>query len=295
MPELPEVKTIVNQLRPKIIGRKIIDFWFAPDFRPKNISLVDFKNKLKNRRFTSINQRGKNLIFHLEGGLVMLIHLKLTGHFLLGRWQLTSKEPIAQNPELSQDPANKYLRFILILDNGEMLALSDLRKFAKVMLVKESEVSSLKDLNLGPEPIAPDFNFNKFKELFLKVQKRRPRQKIKALLMDQKFLAGIGNIYSDEILFEAKISPLRPISQISPPDLERLFRAMGKILNEAIKKGGSTVGFGDYRNLYGQPGKYSSYLKVYRRTNEKCFRCGHLIKQIKFGSRSSYYCPYCQK
>lgn len=289
MPELPEVETVVRDLRktqPPILGAEFLDVW--TDFekivkRPKNFE--KFRNEIKRKRIKNIWRRGKNILFDLSEDKTLLIHQKLTGHLLLGRWKKTDNKWKPPPGPLSEK-INTYIHLLFTLDNGQMLALSDLRKFAKVGLLNQGELK--KELSsLGPEPLKKSFTFEKFKEAMPK------RGKIKQVLMDQKVIAGIGNFYSDEILWEAKIDPFRDVSKLKEKNLREIFKAMKKILSLAIKLGGESIS--DFRKPSGEKGYYDRERKVYRREGEKCFRCSGVIKRIKIGGRNAHFCPKCQK
>ena len=231
MPELPEVEAIVRDLNKEIIGRKILNAW--TDF-PRNIkfpkTFEEFKRKIKDKKIEKVWRRGKNIIIELSGGLTLLIHQKLTGHLLIGKWKLENRRwvPLTKGP--LEEPVNKFIHLIFWLDNEKMLVLSDLRKFAKVMLVKTKKLSGLEDLkNLGPEPLEKSFSFEKFKKILQKSQ-----GKIKQVLMDQSVIAGIGNIYSDEILWKAKIHPFKEVKQLSDEELKKIYLVMREILLKAM-------------------------------------------------------------
>jgi len=290
MPELPEVETIVRDLQKEVLGRAFIDVW--TDFKkiiklPK--SFEQFKKEIKGKKIQKIWRRGKNILINLSKNNTLLIHQKLTGHLLLGKWQQKEGKWEATIPgPLKEDPMNKFLHLIFWLDNNQMLALSDLRKFAKVELLNkdtlEKELSSF-----GPEPLDKDFTFEKFKEVLDKKRKG----KIKQVLMDQEVIAGIGNIYSDEILWKAKIHPFKEIKQLSDEEIKRIYNAMREILPKAIKLGGESIS--DFRRISGQRGYFDKERKVYRRKGEKCSRCGTIIKRVKLASRSAHFCPHCQQ
>lgn len=291
MPELPEVETIVRDLNQKVLGRTFVDLW--ADFkklikRPKDFK--KFKKEIKGRKIEKIRRRAKNILFDLSGNKTLLIHQKLTGHLLLGKWQWEKGGWVSKVPgPLSQDPMNRFLHLIFWLDNGQMLALSDLRKFAKVELWERKELSQSKDIqSLGPEPLEKDFTFKKFKECL-----KNKKGKIKQVLMDQTVIAGIGNIYSDEILWGAKIHPLKEISKLSEDKLKKVYQIIKKILKKAIKVKGESIS--DFRTLSGEKGGFDPLRKVYRREGEKCSRCATIIKRLKLVGRSAHYCPKCQK
>jgi len=269
MPELPEVETTVSELRKKIIGKKILKVWtdlekmFKPDF-------LAFKKGIIGQIIKEISRRGKNIILKLSSGKYILVHQKLTGSLLYGT-----------------EMKNPYIHLILFLDKGR-LALSDLRKFAKVAFIPDLE--NYPDYkNLGPEPLSQEFSLEKFEEII-----KKSKGKIKKVLMDQNKIAGIGNIYSDEILFEARISPLRETQKLKARETKILYLSIKKILEKAIEAKGASVS--DYRRLSGEKGSFAKFLKVYRREGEPCpRRCGGKVQRLKFGGRSAHFCPRCQK
>ena len=291
MPELPEVETIVKDLKLKVLQRTFIDFW--TDFEklikfPKYFK--EFKKSIIGLRIEKVSRRGKNIIFDLSRGKVLLIHQKMTGHLLLGKWEKTgSSWKAAVSGPIADDPMNRFLQLIFMLDNGQMLALSDVRKFAKVELREAKDFYSSKYFNdLGPEPLDKKFSLDDFKA---RIQERKG--KIKQILMDQSVIAGIGNIYADEILWQAKISPFRPANKIFGQEMKLMYLAMKEILKKAIKARGSSMS--DYRTLSGEKGKFQLMRKVYRRTGEKCPVCGGKIKREVIGGRSAHFCPACQR
>jgi formamidopyrimidine-DNA glycosylase len=286
MPELPEVETTVRQLQRKVRGRTFIDVW--TDFKKiikRPSSLEKFKEMMKGRKIQRVWRRGKNIIFDLSSHYSLLVHQKLTGHFLLGEWG--KKGNIWQPPPgpLS-DKVNTYIHLLFTFDNGQQLALSDLRKFAKAELFNKNELKEELS-SLGPEPLDESFTLETFKKIL-----RRVRGKIKQVLMDQTVIAGIGNIYSDEILWQAKTHPFKETSQLSEKELRNIYQAMRKILPLAIKLCGESIS--DYRTLSGEAGFFDKARKVYRREGEKCSRCGKIIKRIKLAGRSAHFCPNCQ-
>jgi len=292
MPELPEVETTVLDLRKKVLKRTFVDVWIDPALLKKGgamklpNSFEQFRKEIKGEKIEKIWRRGKNILFDFSGNKTLLIHQKLTGHLLLGYWILDNGywRPKTKGP--LQEKINTYIHLLFTLDNGKMLVLSDLRKFAKVELLDkktlEKELSSL-----GPEPLEKDFTFEKFKECLSKKKGR-----IKQVLMDQKVIAGIGNIYSDEILWMAKIHPFKKVKRLSDEEIKRIYRAMREILPKAIELGGESIP--DFRRISGEKGGFDPLRKVYRREGEKCSRCGTIIKRLKLDGRSAHFCPMCQ-
>jgi formamidopyrimidine-DNA glycosylase len=336
MPELPEVQTIVDDLNKKVIGRRITGVWFDV---PKIISIIlgadkrgtirgttqkqeefkqFFERQIKGLKIIDVKRRGKNILIYLINPksearnskqiqnskfkiqkFLLLIHQKLTGHLLIGKWQIikvksqkSKVKSLLKGP--LQEKVNNYIRLIFYLDNGWQLALSDLRKFAKVLFGPKEEIENLPDLKkIGPEPLEKSFTFAKFKDRVLYSDGRFRTQKIKQVLMDQEVIAGIGNIYSDEILWQAKIHPFIPANKLKADKLRSLYLAMRQILQKAVKLRGASIS--DYRDTEGKPGRYAEVRQAYQREGEPCERCQTLIKRVKIGGRSSHYCPKCQK
>jgi len=289
MPELPEVETTVRNLNKKVLGRTFVDVW--TDFKniiKKPESFEEFKNQIRGRKIRRVWRRGKNILLDLSGDKTLLIHQKLTGHLLYGTWGIENGiwKPSEKGP--LEEKVNTYIHLLFNLDNGKTLALSDLRKFAKAELLSKEELG--KELSiLGPELLEKNFTFEKFKETILK-----KKGKIKQVLMDQTVIAGIGNIYSDEILWEAKIHPFKEIKKLSDEEIKKIYEAIKKILNRAIKLKGDSMS--DYRLITGEKGGYQKFQKVYRQEGNPCKRLdGGIIKRVKIGGRSAHFCPICQK
>jgi len=297
MPELPEVQTTVNGLNKKVLNRAFIDVW--SDW-PKTVKLPKdfevFKKEIKNKKIKKIWRRAKNVIFDLSDGYSLLVHQKMTGHLLVGNWKLKNGkwEPI-KNKALN-DPMNRFIHLMFFMDGGKMLALSDLRKFAKVELWKTDELLNSKEFNnLGPEPLEKSFSFEKFKSVILGSPPplKLRRGKIKQIIMDQSVIAGVGNIYASESLWHAKIHPEKIVAKLSDKEFKLLYEAIKKVLELGVKLGGES--FSDYRKPDGTKGDFDTERKAYKRENQKCRRCKTKIKRIKFDGRSAFFCPHCQK
>lgn len=310
MPELPEVQTIVSQLSKEIPGLTIRDVW--SDW-PKMLQVVgdkkhlkvkrnikkirdartaaileEFKNQVVGKKIERCERKAKNIFIYLTNGGLLLIHQKMTGHLLLGKWKFegASVIPLVKGP--LEEKVNSFIHLIFYLSDGRMLALSDLRKFAKVVVGPAQRVLALPEIaKLGPDPLDKSFRFSEFQSLISK-----ERRKIKQVLMDQEVISGIGNIYSDEILWQAKIHPYLPANKINETRLKEMFGAMKKILKFAIKAGGDSMS--DFRNIYGVSGKFQDYHNAYGREGKKCKRCLSAIKRAKLGGRSAHFCPKCQ-
>ena len=289
MPELPEVETIVRDLRKEVLHRTFIDIWTDAKGMIKKDTFESFKKKIIKKEIVGVRRRAKNILVDLSDDYILLIHQKIAGHLLLGKWKIekgiwTSEK---EGPLLT-DPINKYLHVVFILDDKRQLALSDARKFAKVELWKKEELENSKEfLKLGPEPLEKDFTLPIFKKLF-----EKKKGKIKQVLMDQNFISGIGNIYASEILFKAKIHPEEEIKNLKDEDLKNIYTAMREILEKAIELRGDS--FSDFRTLYGEKGGAQSMNKVYQKENKPCPRCGGMIKRITQGGRGTFFCPKCQ-
>ncbi|OGN27412.1 MAG: hypothetical protein A2941_01060 [Candidatus Yanofskybacteria bacterium RIFCSPLOWO2_01_FULL_49_17] len=318
MPELPEVETIVRDLRPKLVGLRLRDAWvdkekvlrqvIDPDGTVGTGGLKWFNKEIKNKKILSVRRRAKYIVMDIEGPRTIFIHQKISGHLLYGKWiplevrrpkgtsaghakrqtgPLTGWMSAIPGP-LRDDPKNRFIRFVLNLSNGHQLALSDLRRFGKVILVNDRELEYLREIKkLGPEPL--EMGYGEFKKRFGSAS-RRKRGRIKQVLMDPTFVAGIGNIYSDEILWHAGIHPLERVEKLTDPEIKRIFAYTKKVLTEAIRRKGSSMD--DYRRPTGQKGSFQDVQKAYHRTKEKCSkRDGGIIHRLKIGGRSAHYCP----
>ena len=272
MPELPEVETIAQSLSSKLKSLEIssIRIIFPPVLRNEDLTII---NDLKGRKVVGVRRRAKMLLIDFERNLSLLIHLKMTGQLLF-------------YPR--EEPLDKHTHFVLSFKDGKNeLRFRDVRKFGFISCLRTFDASCADELeNLGPEPLA--IKFSQFKKLF---QGRKAR--LKSLLLNQYFIAGIGNIYADEILFQAKLHPLIPASHLGDEDLKRLFKAVRDVLRKAIIHKGSSIR--SFTNDEGKRGEFQDYHKVYGRESLSCFICGEKIKRLRLGGRSSFFCPRCQK
>jgi len=290
MPELPEVETTIRGLKSKVQKRIFIDVWSDWEKtikKPK--SFLEFKKEIKNKKIKNIWRRAKNIIFDLSGDYSLLVHQKMTGHLLVGKWIFENKKWVPKTKGPLQDPYNRFIHLVFFFDNNTMMALSDVRKFAKVELWKTKDLLNSETFkNLGPEPLEKTFTFNKFKEVL-----KRKRGKIKQILMDQNIIAGIGNIYASEALWYAKIHPQKETFKLNEKELKSLYQSIKKVLESSVKLGGES--FSDYRKPDGTKGGFDTERKAYKREGQKCYRCKTKIKRIKFAGRSAFFCPNCQK
>jgi len=221
--------------------------------------------KLDGKKIVGVRRRAKLLIIDFADESSLVFHLKLTGQLIF------NGEP------------SKFTRHVFKFDDGSSLIFNDMRKFGWWKKVKNT-----KSLESGFGPEAFEVDLKGFKNIL----EKRPNAKIKPLLMDQKFIAGIGNIYSDEILFAASVQPLRRAKSLTPKEIKAIWLNIGKILKKAIENRGTSER--DYIDAMGKKGDYLKYLKVYRKEGQKCPRCSGAVKRIKMGSRSAHYCPKCQ-
>lgn len=290
MPELPEVQTTVNFLKPKLVGKRFVDVWSDWEKTIKQTGgLKNLKKEIKNKKIVNVYRRAKFIVIDIEGDKSLFIHQKISGHLLYGKWQFKNKAWTAtRRGPLKDDPENKYIRVVFNLSNGYQLALADLRRFGKIILVKDKDVSSIKEVrDLGPEPL--DIEFKDFRELFGSAGWRK-KGRLKQVLMDPFFIVGIGNIYADEILWKTGLHPLTRVENLNDKDLKNIFRHTGEILEKAIKMGGSSVD--DYRMPSGEMGRFQDIHNAYQQTGEKCHKKdGGTIERIKIGGRSAHFCP----
>ncbi|TSC77956.1 MAG: Formamidopyrimidine-DNA glycosylase [Parcubacteria group bacterium Gr01-1014_24] len=268
------------------MGLKIKDVWTdlaTKDKRQKD-SVANqkffavFRKEVSGRKILSIERRAKNILINISGGKTILIHLKMTGHLLYGDYK--------------KDPMNRFIHFKISFNNKEQLYFSDMRKFGKITLLDTKTAHETKHLNnIGPEPLEKNFTLGNLKECLNK----KPNGKIKTVLMDQSVIAGIGNIYSDEILWRAGVHPERKVAKIKDEELKIMFKAMKEILSKGIDFGGDSMS--DYRNIYGLPGRFQLHHEAYQRTGEKCrkSRCKGIITRKVINGRSAHFCFVHQK
>lgn len=307
MPELPEVHTTSTGLNKKTKGLIIKDVWtnYNSPFHvgKDNIKNPEFFKKFKKlvvgKKIVDVSRRAKNVLIHLSNNYTILIHMKMTGHIMYGSYKLDSlieKDPwVPANPKKDialADPFNRYIRFVISFSNGKQAVLSDMRKFAKVLLIETDKLAASPDLReLGPEPLSEKFDLKTFGE---RIQ-MRPTGKIKSVLMDQHLIAGIGNIYSDEILWRAGVHPEKRVEKIDEASIKKMFTATKETLKKGIDFGGDSMS--DYRNIDGERGKFQAKHEAYRRTGKSCRKkgCSGIILRKVIGGRSAHYCSVHQK
>jgi len=272
MPEIAEVETVRNTLKQRILNKKIKDVKIIYSKMIES-NLNDFKNILIGNSFKDINRIGKWLIFDL-GEHYLLSHLRMEGKYFLK----TSKEQI-----------EKHEHIIFTFDDDTDLRYHDTRKFGRMNLIKKEDLyntEAIKKQGYEPfdEKLTSDYLLEKFKG------KKLP---MKTLLLDQTIISGLGNIYADEVLFAAKINPLKTGSEVTKEECERIINSSKVIIKEAIEMGGTTIK--SYTSSLGVTGRFQQKLKAHKKEGEPCSICGKPIKRIKVGGRSTYYCESCQK
>lgn len=298
MPELPEVYTTVTGLQKNIVGLKITKIWsgvfsehklFHRTIKNKKY-FTSFKKNVLDAKVISVGQIAKNILINLDNGFTIVIHMKMTGHLLFGKWKLEKDEwkPVDKNSALN-DRYNRHIRVVFTFSNNKQLAFCDSRKFGTIEIFKTKETENgFKGIAMSP--LDKNFSEKEVKEKLLKSSRD-----IKTLLMDQKIIGGIGNIYSDEMLFKAHIMPTRKSKSLSEGEWKLLFKNMKEVLKKGIEFGGDSMS--DYRNIFGEKGSYQNKHLVYGRVRQKCLtkNCRGIIKKKKIGGRSANFCDKCQK
>ena len=274
MPELPEVETVARDLRrhlllpdapaPRIVGARVS--W---ERTLRNMTPDTFAEAVRGRRIEAIGRRGKQLVLDLADGAFLTIHLKMTGQLFVVR---------------ADRPVDPYERLALALDDGRELRFRDIRKFGRVGLYLADDDPFDE---VGPEPLDPAFTLAAFRG---RIRGRRAR--LKPLLVDQAFLAGVGNIYADEALWRARLHPLRSAATLRPADERQLYVHLRAVLAEAVERRGSSID--DYTAPDGD-GEMQERLDVYQRTGEPCRRCGRPVRRIVIGIRATHFCSWCQR
>jgi formamidopyrimidine-DNA glycosylase len=281
MPELPEVETVARDLRPRIVGATIVGARSTWARTLRTHAPEAFAEAVAERRIEAVGRRAKLVVVDLSDGAALTIHLKMTGQLFVVP---------------ADAPVDPYVRLVLELADGREIRFRDIRKFGRIGLYGRDPATgelttevggSAVFAAFGPEPLDPAFGLREFRRRL-----RRRKGRLKPLLLDQAFLAGVGNIYADEALWTARLHPLRTAGTLRPPDERRLFEAVRAILSEAIERRGSSID--DYTAPDGD-GTMQERLQVYQRTGEPCPRCGRPVKRIVIGARSTHLCTWCQR
>lgn len=270
MPELPEVETTVRLIRPQVVGRRIVDAEVEWRACLGSVSPGRFRKRVVGVRIADVWRRAKYLVFDLDGAGCLVGHLRMTGRL----------QVLAQGKD-----AGPYSRLRLALSDGRVLHFLDVRKFGRLVFARRPDDVLA---GLGPEPLGAGFT-----RRWLRAALRRRRRQLKPLLLDQTFLAGLGNIYVDEALHRARLHPCRAACRLRGGSADRLHGAIRQVLRAAIELQGSTFD-GFYRTPEGNPGRYQHEFSVYGRTGQPCLRCGRPIRRIVVAQRGTHLCPRCQ-
>lgn len=273
MPELPEVETIRRRLEPLLSGKKIVRVEINDPRLTRPVPANELAAGLSGERIEVLDRRGKYLLVRLESGLTLVIHLRMTGSL---RHRRAGSEQVAHE------------RARLELDDGSELAYRDVRRFGTWHLLTPDALEEYLDARVGPEPLAPEFTPELLRERL--AGRRAP---LKAALLDQRTLAGLGNIYVDEALWRARLHPARPAASLGKPALVRLHDAIRKTLEIGIARQGSTLR--DYALPDGESGSMQAEFRVYGREGEPCERCGTAISKTRIAGRGTWFCPRCQR
>jgi formamidopyrimidine-DNA glycosylase len=273
MPELPEVEIIRGQLQRELAGARIAR---CEVFLPRLVTCptpLGYRRGLKGRRIEDVGRRGKYLIFSLDDGRELVVHLGMTGSLVLA-------------PPREERPRHTHIVFHL--EDGRDLLYVDPRTFGETALLRRGDRAPLRGLcSIGPEPLEEDFTCE------VMADRLQGRCRVKSALLDQSRVAGVGNIYADETLHRAGVNPLRRLDELTPAEIERIHSALREVLSEAISRGGSSVS--DYVDLRGERGEFQESHRVYRREGERCPACGAAIRREVVSGRSTYFCPKCQR
>jgi len=285
MPELPEVETIVRDLNSQTKRKKITSVKIL-DAKAVKLPINKFYKQVVGQTVKAVKRRAKMVIIELLDKF-LLIHLKMTGQLVYqaGKKIIAGGHPLAH---IAKELPNKFTRVIFEFNNKSKLFFNDLRKFGWIKIASKQELEKIFD-SLGAEPLDSEFNLAKLKEIL----SHKQNTTIKQAIMDQKYLVGLGNIYSDEALFLSGIKPTRKVKTLTVREIKKLWRAIPRILKYAIKHRGTS--FSDYVDAKGEAGNFIKYLKVYGRAGEKCKVCGGVVKKTKINGRGTHWCDKCQK
>jgi formamidopyrimidine-DNA glycosylase len=278
--ELPEVEVMRRDLEKDVVGRKVLEAEVRPSRNAMRVvrrhgKRKEFTDRLVGRKFTKVERRGKYVLMHLDNGDVLVVHFGMSGQFVRGN---------------KRQPLPTHTHVVLTFQQGGDLRFVDPRTFGEMFVTATDELGKVKELqHIAIDPLDHVFTWNAFGAALA-----NRASKMKQLLMDQKFISGLGNIYSDEVLFGAGLRYDRMSDSLSSQEVRRLYRAMQEVLQEAIRFRGTTLEDEAYVDLFGKPGEFQNELKVYGRTGLPCRRCRTPVQAVKISGRNSYFCPQCQ-
>ena len=274
MPELPEVETVRAQLAPVLTGRRFVSVEILDERLTRPLDPRQVAAQLEGERVAAVDRRGKYVVVRFESGLVLLVHLRMTGSFL-----------VARRGELPED---SHRRAVVKIDDGSDVAYRDVRRFGTWLLIEEDELGDYLGARLGVEPLGTTFTTKQLASRF--AGRRAP---VKTALLDQRAVAGLGNIYADEALWYAGIAPVRPAGSLDDDEVAAVRRGIRRALRVGIQRQGATLS--DYRTPNGGRGSMQDEFKVYGREGEPCPRCGTPIAKTRIAGRGTSYCPSCQR
>jgi formamidopyrimidine-DNA glycosylase len=282
VPELPEVETIRRQLEPAVVGRRILDARVLDERWTRPIPPRAVEAEVKGRRIEDVRRRGKYLIVDLEGDRHLVMHLRMTGNLLLA-----GSERFGGPRLYESEPDARFLRAALELDDGSELWFTDARRFGHAVVLRSDELDPYLDARLGVEPLGEELTGEQLAHIA--AGRTAP---LKSFLLNQRGVAGIGNIYADEALWRAELHPLSPAGSMRPEHCEALVEGIVEALEAGLANGGSSID--DYRDARGEMGSMQDEFLVHTREGQECHRCGTEIRRIVVGGRSTYFCPGCQ-
>lgn len=276
MPELPEVEVIRRDLERDVVGKRIKEVEVKlPRIIRRHKNKKEFTDALAGAKIVRVDRRGKYLALHLDSGSILVMHLGMSGRIERATGRKANE---------------KHTHVVMKFQTGGELRFIDMRQFGELFVTAPDGTDGVKELgHIALDPLADSFTWQHYSEL---VSSRA--MKLKSLLMDQKFISGIGNIYSDEILWAAGLRYDRRSDTLTSQEMRRLYRAMQEVLQDGIRHGGVTLEDETYRNLYGKPGEFQQHLKVYGQEGKPCRRCRSPISRERWGNRSTYLCQQCQ-
>jgi formamidopyrimidine-DNA glycosylase len=278
--ELPEVEVMRRDLEKEVVGRRVRSVEVRPHRNAMRVirrhaRRKEFEDRLSGKKIARVDRKGKYVLLHLDDGQVLVVHFGMSGQFLRGN----KRQALPQHTHV-------VLEFV----QGGDLRFIDPRTFGEVFVTSADDLGKVKELDhVAIDPLEDTFTWQEFSG-----ELARRAAKLKPLLMDQKFVSGLGNIYSDEVLFAAGLRQDRTSDSLSSQEVRRLYRAMREVVQEAIRFRGTTLDDEAYVDLFGKPGEFQSELKVYGRKGQACRRCRTPIESVKLAGRTSYFCPQCQ-
>jgi len=269
MPELPEVETVVRGLNRRISGKTIEKITVFDEELVRNVEVNELKSELEGNDVTSVRRKGKYVLLEVEKDLLVAIHLRMTGKLLLRE----------------RGEETEYQRISFAFRGNGQLVMDNMRRFGTLDLLVDEDEDPL--ASLGLEPFTDSYRWEDFRELF------DTAQPLKLILLDQKKITGLGNIYANEALFRADLNPLLPGEEVKESKIRELYRTIPEVLGEAIEHNGTT--FSNFRDSSGDSGNFQKFLNIYGKEGEPCPRCGEEIVKVNQSGRGTYYCPKCQE